>query len=54
MGTKGDWPFLRHAYALNNSFNCKKKCHMCEMNEAGLHAMFPKQFCLEPFGLEHP
>ena len=40
LGTKGDWPFLRAAYALNNGYNCRKKCHLCEMDEAGLHTPF--------------
>ena len=34
VGTKGDWPFLRSAYALNNGYNCLKKCHLCQIDEA--------------------
>lgn len=33
-GTKGDWPFLRSAFALSCGFNCKDKCHRCHLRES--------------------
>ena len=36
IGVKGDWPFLRSSFALNNGFNCKDKCHRCSVADAFL------------------
>ena len=33
LGTKGDWPFLRSAFKLSCGFNCKRKCHLCDIQE---------------------
>lgn len=33
IATKGDWPFLRSAYSLNCGFNCRDKCHRCDVRE---------------------
>ena len=38
MGTKGDWVFLRSAFKMAVGFNCKRKCHLCDISEPGLHA----------------
>ncbi|CAE7907257.1 unnamed protein product, partial [Symbiodinium necroappetens] len=32
-GTKGDWPFLRSGFKLNCGFNCRRKCHLCDISE---------------------
>ncbi|CAK9017796.1 unnamed protein product [Durusdinium trenchii] len=31
VSLKGDWPFLRSSMALNNGYNCKDKCHRCNL-----------------------
>ena len=33
IATKGDWPFLRSAYSPNCGFNCRDKCHRCDVRE---------------------
>ena len=36
LGGKGDWPWLRKAYALYPGWSAKRVCHLCSQEDSML------------------